>query len=60
MRKYDELWSELNVLLSLLRDGGCDVVQLVDEYFAKHDNPAPALLLRRQIDKLQKRLDEAE
>jgi hypothetical protein len=60
MRKYDDLWNDINTLLFYLRSGSFDVVKLVNEhFFVKYGNEAPGLLLAQQIEKLQKRLDEA-
>lgn len=61
MRKYDELWNDINTLLFFLRGSSMSVVELVDRYFLdKFGNDAPGILLQEQIDKLQKRLDDAE
>jgi len=60
MKKHDPLWQDINTLLSYLRTGRLNAVYLVDRPFLKYGNSAPGELLRRQIDKLQKRLDEAE
>jgi hypothetical protein len=57
MTKYDALYSDLNKLLSHLES--FDVVKLVEEHFAQYNNPAPPLLLRKVMNDLQKRLDEA-
>ena len=57
MKQYDPLWSEINTLLAHLE--GFDAVKLVREHFAQYNNPAPPLLLTKSIEKLQKRLDEA-
>jgi hypothetical protein len=60
MRKYDDLWDELNTLLYYLRSDNFSVVHLVNEHFlVKHGNAAPGILLQQQIQKLQKRLDES-
>ena len=36
------------------------ILELVKDYFAKFNNDAPPKLLRMYMDKLQKRLNEAE
>jgi hypothetical protein len=51
-------WSDVNTLLAFLRGGGMDVVELVEQYFSRFNNPAPAELLAEQIEKVQKHLDE--
>jgi len=58
MKAYDPLYSELNKLLSHLE--AFEAVRLVEEYFARFDNPAPPKLLKSSIDKLQQMLNEAE
>ena len=58
MKKDDPLWSDVNNLLSFLRSAGC--LSIVDQHFAKLNNDAPGLILKRYISKLQKHLDEAE
>ena len=58
MKRFDPLYIELNTLLSHLE--GFDAVKLVREHFAQYNNPAPPLLLTKAIEKLQKRLEEAE
>lgn len=62
MKKYGKLWNELNTLLSYLEgcNPDCSVVKLVNDHFAKYNNDAPGYLLQKQIELLQKRLDEAE
>lgn len=58
MNTSDPIYAELNTLLGHLE--AFDVVRLVEEYFAKFGNPAPPKLLQNTINKLQKRLEEAE
>lgn len=58
MKMSDELYAELNNLLGHLE--AFEVVKLVEQEYAKHNNPAPPELLKRSIWKLQKRLNEAE
>ena len=57
MVQYDNLWDDINSLLSLLRS--TDTVKLVDEYYQQYGNDAPAKLLELHIEDLQKRLDSA-
>lgn len=60
MKKYDDLWNELNTLLTYLDRGSVKVTRLVNDfYFGNYGNSAPASLLQEQIDIIQKRLDEA-
>jgi hypothetical protein len=59
MKKYDPLWQDINNLLAFLESYGT-VENLVREYFAQFNNDAPPKLLRLYMDKLQKRLDEAD
>ena len=56
MQRSDPLWSEVNNLLGLLRD--LQVVDLVRERYAKHNNDAPPRLLERRMEILQKALDD--
>jgi hypothetical protein len=58
MKKYDDLWQNINNLLSFLNQ--TDVVGLVRNHYAQFDNTAPPEILQMEIDELQKRLDEAE
>jgi hypothetical protein len=61
MQKYDELWNEINTLLFFLRGSSISAVELFNRYFLdKFGNNAPGILLQEQIDKLQKRLNEAK
>lgn len=64
MKKYDELWNNINNLLALLESGshppGSAVNLTKEYYFGKFGNSAPHQLLQMEIDKLQKKLDEAE
>lgn len=57
MTKYDELWNDINMLLSHVKS--LNVIRAMKEYWAKYNNTAPVLLLNDIIDKLQKRLDNA-
>jgi hypothetical protein len=54
MKKYDELWHDINTLLSF------QTKNLVENYYKPFGNDAPAELLQSQMDKLQKTLNEAE
>ena len=59
MKKYDDLYHEINNLLSLLRRN--KERERVDSYYLdKFGNDAPGYLLQNAMDKLQKRLDTAE
>ena len=49
-----ESWSDVNSLLSLLRD--FRVVDLVEQEFGKYSNEAPAILLMDQIEKVRRDL----
>lgn len=58
MKKYDELYSDLNMLLSMLTGGMKLVDSLIDDfYLVKFKNPAPGILLRQQIEKMYKHLE---
>lgn len=50
----NDLYNELNNLLSYLNHS--KVVELVDAFYAKYENPAPALLLDDAIKKIELRL----
>lgn len=52
-------WGDINTLLAYLR-GQPTVVELVDKYYGQFGNHAPAELLERQIEKVQKHLDEGQ
>ena len=41
-------------------DSAANVVKLTSEYYKKYNNPAPALLLARQMSELQSILDKAK
>jgi hypothetical protein len=58
MKQYDEEWQAVNTLLSFLRSS--NVVELVHDFYAQYNNPAPAKLLEEQIELVQKHLDNAE
>ena len=55
MQKYDDLWQDINMLLSQVRK--CQT--LVDDYYKQFGNDAPGILLTKQINKLKRRIDEA-
>ena len=58
MKKYDELWSNINCLLSSLYSN--DVVDKVNQYYlVKFGNSAPGKNLQEIMDKLQEKLDKA-
>ncbi len=57
MKKYDPLWQSINKLLTMLER---DVDRIDEYYLGKFGNDAPGLLLRSEMKKLQKFLDEAE
>ena len=58
MKKYGKLYSNINNLLSYLR--ASNVVKLVNDYYMKFGNDAPAKTIQREMDELQKKLDNAE
>lgn len=58
MKKYDELWVEINNLLAVMEDLG--VLRLVKEHYAKFNNNSPPEVLKRRMDALQRRLEEDE
>lgn len=59
MKKYDELWHSINNLLSYLRS--FDVVGKTNDYYLKkYNNNAPGEVIKKQIDELQKQLDNAK
>ena len=58
MYMYDELWHDLNNLLSCLRASG--VQKLVDEKYAKFNNDAPGWVLNERINRVQAWLDNAQ
>lgn len=58
MKKYDNLWNQCNNLLSSLR--ASRVINLVQKYYAPYHNDAPAYLMDKYINELQKSLDEAQ
>lgn len=58
MKKYDELWHNINNLLSFLRN--FDIVKKVDDYYLQYGNNAPASLIEIEINKLQEKLDNAK
>jgi hypothetical protein len=70
MEKYDELWNDLNTLMSYLKGNpafrtandsyGYEVVQLINNrYKTMYNNTAPGILLKDALDKIQKHLDSA-
>ena len=59
MKKYDELWNNINNLLSTLRSS--NVVDRVNDYYVNlYNNDAPGKLIQMEMDKLQEKLDKAE
>ena len=59
MKKYDGLWSNINNLLSYLESS--EVVKRVNNYYVGlYGNEAPGKLIQMEIDKLRKKLDNAE
>ncbi len=58
MKKYGKLWNKINNLLSNLI--ASEVVQKVDHYYLQFGNDAPGKLLQRNMDELQKELDNAK
>jgi hypothetical protein len=59
MKKYDDLWKNINNLLSHLRSS--KVREMVDIYYLDgYGNDAPGKLLQMEIDRLQEKLDNAE
>lgn len=59
MKKYDELYSNINNLLSFLRDSNV-VDKVNDFYLFKYGNDAPGKLIQMEMDKLQEKLDNAK
>lgn len=61
MKKHDELWHNINNLLSFLRGRtGNEVVDLVNEFYLPYNNDAPGKLIEWEMAKLQDKLDKAE
>ncbi len=58
MRKYDELYDDINTLLSNLRS--YKVIKLVNDFYLPFGNEAPGEGLQRSIDKLYDHLDWAD
>ena len=58
MHLYDEVWQDVNTLLSYIR--ASDVQELIDAKYAKYNNNAPGNLFKVQVARLQKHLDDAK
>ena len=58
MKKYDELYSNINNLLSSLR--ASDVVKHVNRFYVMYGNSAPGESIETQMRELQAKLDNAE
>lgn len=54
----DELYNDINTLLTYLNASGFCVVEILDRHYLKFGNSAPGELLRQKIDKLQARLNK--
>lgn len=57
MKYRDEVWSDLNNLLAHLRS--FNTIKLIEDYYKSYDNSAPSQLVREDMDRLQKHLDNA-
>lgn len=61
MKKYDDMWNDINTLLRFLDGGPKSAADCLDDYFLKKfGNSAPGELLRSQIEIVQKHLENAE
>ncbi len=61
LRKHNTVWEDINTLLRFLDGGPKTVPDCVDDYFLRQfGNSAPGELLRDQIKRVQKHLENAD
>lgn len=56
MKKYGKLYNNINNMLSHVRAS----LPVLKEAYKKYGNDAPVEVIKRSMDKLQKRLDKAK